>query len=313
MLKMITRPLTTEDETDGSRILKESNDTMAALSHQQDPGYQFAYGVIAMYECRLNEALQAFSLCRHHESYKLQAIKFMLDIYLSIPATTTSQQQQVEPIQPAQESAATLLTELNAYAHLPAVQVMRARVLIHTHIKSEIQLAMEMLSTLLAQHPNHIPAIVELIYAQYLLGQRANATMKTLKQLEWVPQFAAELERAYCLMIDVAIRGYKYDKAKEMAERVISYNASSSKAYEYLGMIAEESGHYSDAVSAYEKAWKYRPISDPMMGYRFAFCAYKAGQYRMAIKVGKDVVAKYPEYARVKREIVDKAQCLFRS
>lgn len=62
------------------------------------------------------------------------------------------------------------------------------------------------------------------------------------------------------------IQSGKHDLAVELLKKVIQYNASCAKAYEYLGHVMEKEQSYADAATNYEQAWKYSHENNPNIG-----------------------------------------------
>lgn len=80
------------------------------------------------------------------------------------------------------------------------------------------------------------------------------------------------------------------------------------KAYEYLGHIMEKEQSYKDAAHNYEMAWKFTNCNNPNIGYKLAFNFMKAKRNVDAIDVCKEVLNKYPEYPKIRKEILDKCR-----
>lgn len=87
--------------------------------------------------------------------------------------------------------------------------------------------------------------------------QRAKNQLKRVNKAAWNFEDAEYLERCWLLLADYYIQSNKYEIARELINKVITYNKSCNKAYEYLGQIDEKEQHYKEAVQHYDQAWKY--------------------------------------------------------
>ena len=99
---------------------------------------------------------------------------------------------------------------------------------------------------------------------------------------------------------------------------------SCSKAWEYLGFIAEKEQAFKDAADHYEKAWRHSHCRSPAVGeyvsvviatfshtptgYRLAFNYLKARKYVEAVEVCHKVLHHHPTYPRIRKDVLDKAR-----
>lgn len=84
------------------------------------------------------------------------------------------------------------------------------------------------------------------------------------------------------------------------------------RAHELFGFIMEKETSYKDAAQHYELAWNYSGGSDPAIGYKLAFNYMKAKRYVDAIDVAQAILAKHPDYPKVKKDILDKCRMLIK-
>ncbi|KFM79614.1 Tetratricopeptide repeat protein 21B, partial [Stegodyphus mimosarum] len=97
-----------------------------------------------------------------------------------------------------------------------------------------------------------------------------------------------------------------------MLDKVLMYNKSCTKAYDLYGYIAEKEQNYKDAVKSYEKAWLLSSKLNPVIGYRLAFNNMKAKRYAEAIDVCQMVLSRYPNYPKIRKEILDRSRTCLR-
>jgi tetratricopeptide repeat protein 21B len=142
---------------------------------------------------------------------------------------------------------------------------------------------------------------------------KARNQLKRIAKMTYNSDEAEEFERSWLLLADIYIQAGKYDLAQELLKRCLSHNKSSSKAWELSGFIMEKEQSYRDASDHYEFAWKMENESNPTIGFRLAFNYLKAKRFVEAIDVCHKVLAKYPEYPKIRKEILDKARGSLRS
>lgn len=70
----------------------------------------------------------------------------------------------------------------------------------------------------------------------------------------------------------------------------------------------EKEQSYRDAASNYELAWHYSAKRNPAIGYKLAFNYMKAKRFVDAIDIATTLLALYPDYPKLKKEILDKCR-----
>ena len=103
-------------------------------------------------------------------------------------------------------------------------------------------------------------------------------------------------------------QGGKYDLSLELLRRMLQHKKSCTKAYEYNGYIMEKESSYKDAAQHYEHAWKYSNKSNPAIGYKLAFNYMKAKRYTDAIDVSHEILEQYPNYPKIRKDILEKSR-----
>jgi len=86
-----------------------------------------------------------------------------------------------------------------------------------------------------------------------------------------------------------------------------------NRAWEIMGLIYEKEQSYKDAAECYEKAWKFEHEASAEVGFKLAFNYLKAKRWVEAIDVCKKVLKRYPDYPKIRNEILEKAQESLRS
>lgn len=63
---------------------------------------------------------------------------------------------------------------------------------------------------------------------------------------------------------------------------------------------------YRDAAYNYEQAWHFCNQSNPTIGYKLAFNYMKAKRWPEAIEICQKILSRYPDYPKIKKDILDK-------
>ncbi|CAB1328464.1 unnamed protein product, partial [Coregonus sp. 'balchen'] len=117
-----------------------------------------------------------------------------------------------------------------------------------------------------------------------------------------------EFEKSWLLLADIYIQSGKYDMEGDLLKRCLRLNKSCCKAYEYMGYIMEKEQAFQDAALNYEMAWKYGNQTNPTIGYKLSFNYLKAKRHVDAIDVCHMVLDAYPNYPRMRKDILEKAR-----
>ncbi|GFH29125.1 tetratricopeptide repeat protein 21B [Haematococcus lacustris] len=65
---------------------------------------------------------------------------------------------------------------------------------------------------------------------------------------------------------------------------------------------------YKDAAEHYEAAWKHESQASAAVGYKLAFNYLKAKRFVEAIDVCHKVIKAFPDYPRIRKDILEKAR-----
>ena len=122
------------------------------------------------------------------------------------------------------------------------------------------------------------------------------------------PDFTQEFVRGWLILSDLYVASGKMDLAQELCRKCLGINKSCGKAWEMLGLISEKEQAYRDASEHYEQAWNFMNKSSASVGYKLAFNYLKAKRFVEAIDVCHKVLEKFPNYPKIKKEVLDKAR-----
>jgi len=183
--------------------------------------------------------------------------------------------------------------------------------------KSKVQLekACAKLLELLNIEREYLPALVCLSQAYLMLKQapKARNHLKRVAKMTFVAEMVDDFERGWLMLSDVYIAGGKYDLAEELCKRCLQSNKSCAKAWEFLGVVKEKEMSYRDAAAHYENAWKHENEASAAVGYKLSFNYLKAKKYVDAIDVCHKVLKQYPDYPKIRKDVLEKARQALRT
>jgi len=234
----------------------------------------------------------------------------MIEIYLNPENETNWDDLNVDmTVEPsdAVRAADKLLRELPPS---PRREVLSCYVLMAYKMRNQIDQAVAVLLELLGSEKDYLPALVCLSQAYLMLKQapKARNHLKRVAKIHFSAEFVEDFERGWLMLADVYIGGGKYDLAEELCWRCLHSNKSCAKAWEFLGVVKEKESAYKDAASHYEKAWTYESEASAAVGYKLSFNYLKAKKYVEAIDVCHKVLSQFPDYPRIKTDVLDAAR-----
>ncbi|KRZ19185.1 Tetratricopeptide repeat protein 21B [Trichinella zimbabwensis] len=171
------------------------------------------------------------------------------------------------------------------------------------------------LATASENKATNIGSIFGIAQAHKLLKQHAKAKiyLKETLSVPWNLDDAKYLEQCWLLLANTYMNQGKMDAASEILKTCMQHNASCIKALEYLSLINEKQQKWADAVSNLEMAWTICKHRHPAIGYRLAYIYLKAKRYVDAVDTCHVVLNNFPDYPRIKHDILDKARLSFRT
>ena len=75
-----------------------------------------------------------------------------------------------------------------------------------------------------------------------------------------------------------------------------------------MGLLREKDQKWLDAAANYEEAWRLSKRKNPTIGYKLAYNYLKSRKLFDCIEVCHRVLQMYPNFPRIKKEILDKAR-----
>jgi tetratricopeptide repeat protein 21B len=312
-------------------------------------GYRFITGLQHRALNNPAEAVKAFNSVRAGGGggsvgvdWAQLAVVEMLKIYLSPDGDSLWKLESIVPPDMLAVAAKLIEGASPAVSSTSQWEVLRCQTLIASRNAGKCDEAISRLALLLEADPNYIPAIYALSIA-FMVTSQAPKARNQLKRLLKLPtagagEWAEESVGAWLMLSDIYAESGKPDQATEAIQRALQLDASAGRAWEYLGTLAEKELRYADAADAYERAWMCEGEASAPVGYKLAFNYLKAGEQSReresrlfterksnlpppslagrstsAIDVAKKVLKDFPEYKKIKSDVIDKARALVRT
>jgi len=291
-----------------------------AFSHA---GLNYCKGLFYRHSNDAYEAIRYFNYARRDGTWGVVSIYNMIELYLNPENenmwhfSEEMLERQKEPVQIAER----LLGELRNYfsaEHPVRYRILEAYVAMEkyqvgsakesSNQKQLLEQAEHSLIEIVEEDRDNVPAMLGLC-TLFMIERAENKARNMLKRIAKMPynhDLAEEFERSYLHLAEIYIERSKYDLASDLCHKALDCNKSCGKAWEFLGIISEKELSYKDAADSYEKAWKCLNESSPPVGFRLAFNYMKARRFVEAIEICSKVVRRFPDYPKIKEEILDK-------
>lgn len=284
-----------------------------------DPGYWFVRGLRESLVGDADGALASLNRCRGDARFGIDASYLMAEIYVapeSFPPVAPAGRKPLDPNTRRERGAFAeqLLGEIGPARRDPKHAVLEAYCLMARGDKKSLDTAFDVVSEVLNRDQDNAPALLALASCFEL--QKLPAKTKTqLKRLATMPRRADEadaFEAAWLASAEFFFDSGRHDQAQELCQRCLHYNKSCARAWELMGMICERESTATDAAECYENAWRSVGNSDPSVGFKLAFVLFKARQMVACVDVCRAVLDKHPEYPKIEKDIMRKAQASIR-
>lgn len=291
--------------------LAEQSDARA-LSH---PGLNFCRGLNCRYSNDSVGAIKYFNLARRDGKWGAPAVISIIELYLNPDNETQwGHDAELEVNSEAAIVANRLFEELRTFV-LPydfdlKLRVLEAYAFLSTRSsRTKIDQAMKVFIDIIEKERDYLPALLGMSTAFMLENSttKARNALKRIAKMTYSQELADEFERAYLLLADIYIQKSKFDLSEELCSRCLKYNLSCGRAWETMGVIREKEASYKDAADMYEKAWLLEHEASATIGFKLAFNYLKAKRFVEAIDICNKVLSLYPDYPKIRKEILEKA------
>lgn len=299
---------------DANRFLRLADRSSPRASHEA--GFRYCKALYARYSNDPHTAIKMFNMVRHSGEWGTKAAQHMVEIYLS-PDNDDLWDDGEEKDAGMQESvkvAEKLIRELPNRPLTTRQKVLECYTMVATRVKGNIETAQSRLAELLRADRDNVPALLCLATALMVQKQtpKARNQLKRISKMDFNLDYADEFVRAWLMLADIYIQAGKYDLAQDLCKRCLGFDKSCARAWEHMGHIMEKEHSYIDAAEHYQNAWHFQHEASATIGYKLAFNYLKAKKYVDAINVCHKVLKQFPDYPRMRKDILDKARANLR-
>uniref|UniRef100_A0A915PRR2 Tetratricopeptide repeat protein 21B n=1 Tax=Setaria digitata TaxID=48799 RepID=A0A915PRR2_9BILA len=294
-----------------------------------DAGFNYCKGLHEWYTGDPNAALQAFNRARRDLEWSERATYNMIEICLNlnneiIGGEVLGCSQECDPRNENDREMGTKTAEgfLKELRHKPRLdhkyRLMESFIMLMSTNRGSVQQALTNFLGMTETKDSEVISVGALFgsaRAYLILKQvpKAKAQLKRVLGYTWTLEDADYLEKCWLLLVDLYINQGKNDQASTILRTVLQHNASSTKAFEYTGYLCEREQKWIDAAANYNEAWRLSKHRNPSIGYKLAYNYLKCRKLFECIEVCHRVLELYPNYPRIKREIMDKARAAIRT
>ncbi|KAI2804077.1 Tetratricopeptide repeat protein 21B [Blomia tropicalis] len=283
-----------------------------SIRSKYDAGYYFCKG---LYEWRIgnyNEAIKQLYSIRNDTKYGLKAVYYIVEICISSDSLSISGGDVFENLNSnlrfgdrlsstsAAIKTAEILLEGTKSQNIDDIEykLLANLTSLSRKQKNDAEYVLSEFMKLLSdeRYSENVGIIYGAAMAFMVLKQtpKARNQLKRIAKSSWKYLDAEYLEKCWLMLADIHIQSNKFDIANELLRRILRYNRTCVKAYEYIGYIMEKEQSYRDAAANYELAWHYSNDSNPVIGFKLAFNYMKAKRYVDAIDITQIILERYP-------------------
>eukprot|EP01041_Mallomonas_annulata_P001871 gene1871-3629_t len=284
-------------------------------------GLRYCKGLYARYTNDIVTAIKDFNLARRDTTWGGDAIVHMIELYLNPDQEGAWEEREKEETVITNDSqehiaiAETLLKELKPIARDPTRhKVLENYWMLATRNKANFDKAMENFILMLEVESDYLPAVLGMAtgFMMEKNQHKARNLLKRVGTMELAKHDGEDFEKANLLLAKFYVDKSKNDLAQDLCKKCLAQNKSCSQAWEILGLAMERDVDYEHASDCYEKAWLLEFEASAPVGFKLAFSLLKCKRYVAAIDVCEKVLSLYPDYPRIKEEILRKAQMALR-
>eukprot|EP00939_MAST-03C_sp_MAST-3C-sp1_P002504 g2504.t1 len=278
-------------------------------------GFHYCQGLYYRYATEPDKAVDFFNKARRDGEWGRRAIEGLVRVYISPGGIGTylwdllSLDDESET-QEATRVIESVMSEPPMLPHTNRDKVLLCYARLLNQYEPNVNEALKMLVKIIQKNKTFVPALLCMSVALQMIGQapKARNQLKRICKLRYNRMYAEEFEESYLMLATIYVNSKKYDLALELCKRCLLHNQSCARAWEHMGMIMEMEHSYKDAADYYEKAWYFGQEASAPIGFKLAFNYLKAKRYIEAVDVCHKVLRKFPDYPKIRSEVLDRAR-----
>jgi len=274
-------------------------------------GFTFCKGLYRRFTNDINGAILHFNQARHDIVWGTKSLQNMVELYLNpnrndlqkIEINTTQKKKHIKVIDQ-------LLTELSA-RDSDAVQLEILQTRFNLVMKSKeltISNAIRAFQAIIDKDKEQVSAYFGLANA-YMMESSVNKARNTLKRMAKIPyniEFGDDFERCYLHLAESYILRDKFDLAVDLCKRCLVFNKSCSPAWETIGDIMGKQYDFESASECYEKCWDIETSISASIGYKLAYSYMKGDHTIASLGICQKVLKEFPDFNKIKVDIMTK-------
>ena len=276
-----------------------------------EAGLAYCKGLFHRFNGNAKEALEELNKSRPDIVYGVPSLERMIEIYLNPDDDIVIGNFKLSAENIA--AAESLIEELTVKSNSLRTLVLRSMINIAKGKKDLIERSLETLTGIFESNNSYVPAIIAYAIGKQSINRDGDAKsmLRNFTKIPYTLEFSEDFEKGWLMLAQVFIDSDAKDAAGELLQKCLKYNQSCGKAKEMLGTIKEGEAKYGEASVYYESAWNLSKTAS--IGFRLAFNYMKSKKHVQAIDVCKEVLNMYPDYPRIKGEILDKCRAMLRA
>eukprot|EP00602_Paraphysomonas_sp_CaronLab_P010909 CAMPEP_0185029768 /NCGR_PEP_ID=MMETSP1103-20130426/16260_1 /TAXON_ID=36769 /ORGANISM="Paraphysomonas bandaiensis, Strain Caron Lab Isolate" /LENGTH=1358 /DNA_ID=CAMNT_0027564631 /DNA_START=156 /DNA_END=4232 /DNA_ORIENTATION=- len=283
-------------------------------------GLHYCKGLYARYTNDVVNAVVEFNLSRKDAIWGADSLVHMIELYLNPDQEGVWEDKEGkegedyamdEEFADNIHVAQTLLDELRPIAKdQKRVQILENYTQLASKQKGNVDRAMQSFIDMLEEDKDYLPAVLGMATGFMIekSQHKARNLLKRVAKMEMSHLDGEDFEKANLFLAKFYVDKAKYDLAQELCKRCLAQNKSCSQAWEILALAMEKEMDYRNAADCYEKAWKLEFEASATVGFKLAFNYLKCNMNVEAIDICEKVLALYPDYPRIRVEILQRAQ-----
>ena len=264
------------------------------------PGLLFCQGLLEVLKGAPQKALEYFNKVKNDSEWREQALQFIFMIYSN--PNRKYMWRETGPLTEPQnlKSAAKIIKKIQDLG--ADITLNNAQLLLSQNTDDSVKKALEIYNKC---DEDNLQIIIGKCKCYLRLNKQRDATKLLNGIIHGEPTHAnfSVFVEAFLMMTYISTKEQSFDDAEKYVEKAIELDKGSGKAWEMRGVLYEKRKDYMKAAESYKEAWDLSSESDLTVGFKLALNYMKASDPVEAIKISRKILAKHPNYPKLKDSI----------
>jgi tetratricopeptide repeat protein 21B len=264
------------------------------------PGLHFCRGIFHIYSGDSQAAIVELNKCKHDSEWGLPARTWIFRVYANPNRKYVWSESTALASPKDLETAQKLLSKFD-----PGVVDVKQLQAVLCLSKNTTETVTQALAIYEQGDDDDLDIILGRCKCYLRLDRQRDATKNLNGIIHGTPShshYAAFVE-AFLMMTHISLKENQLDEAEKYVQRAIELDRGCSKAWELKGVLAEKRKDYSVASTAFEQSWNLSAHCDLGIGFKLAVSFMRAGDPVAAIKISRLILAKHPNYPKLKETV----------